>query len=596
MRTPFVLLKFVAKALANAIGGGIVGDMMVEVLPAVAKDVWDWWKKDRTDEQRRTDIEAVAQARREDLIQPISVIVQEVLPDRPIEVQQAVATYLSEVPTSIRRSLRRPSDPSGTTVIASMVPNGAEDLLRLLPTRLPRFKPGSRPLIGVDWVLEQLLGVGGFGEVWKATNPHLSSVEPVALKFCLDPTAAKILRNEAAVIDRVAQQGKHPGIVQLLHTYLSAEIPCLEYAYIEGGDLAGLILEWHQTKRGPTPDQAARVIHRLAEIVGFAHRLNPPIVHRDLKPANILVQRSSDGKIQFKVADFGIGGVAVGQAIRETSRGTSRGGFLTSALNGTCTPLYASPQQMRGDPPDPRDDVYSLGVIWYQLLTGDLVNGCPRGSRWRDRLSEKGMPSEMAGLLERCFEERPDDRPWDAAELARLLKSTLDLGTTETGKRTKISEKPPSEKTIPGIDVDAEVLVKQVFPKIPTRIKMMGKWVDSKEVWDVVGDVEIEGRRVRGRMRYTLRQCSPTAPASWKSRVGDSAVEFVEGTLDFECLTLHSIKADDPTLLYGIKVDDATSLLTSETTISFTQDWRLFEGKTISRWGKSIIRIREKFD
>jgi serine/threonine protein kinase len=250
----------------------------------------------------------------------------------------------------------------------------------------------------------------------------MSSKKPVALKFCLDPAAAKVLRNEAAVLDRVMGQGKHPGIVQLLDTHLKAETPCLEYEYVDGGDLTGLIQEWHRAKGGPTPHQAAKVILRLAEIMGFAHRLKPdPIVHRDLKPANILVQRTAEGEAHFKVADFGIGGVAVGQAIRETSRGTTRGRFLTSALHGSYTPLYASPQQMRGEPPDPRDDVYSLGVIWYQLLTGELAAGRPGGARWRKKLAEQGMPPEMAELLECCFEDNPDDRPQDAYALANQI-------------------------------------------------------------------------------------------------------------------------------------------------------------------------------
>lgn len=420
-----------------------------------------------------------------------------------------------------------------------------------------------------------------------------------------------------------------------------------------------MIQEWHQTKNGPTPAQAAKVILRLAEIVGFAHRLNPPIVHRDLKPANILVQRSGDGKIQFKVADFGIGGVAVGQAIRETSHGTSRGGFLTSAVHGAYTPLYASPQQMRGEPPDTRDDVYSLGVIWYQLLTGDLASGCPTGSRWRTRLSEQGMRSETVELLEHCFEDTPDDRPSDAAELARLLKGITERSSSPS--RIRLSVWPPSltmatgssEQVVVRVDrenfdgsltvsvenlpatlnartspipirgtvtqvlltadnnalpktINAHIVARgdgvqdtvmlpvHVIPKpdppaqpvknppegqAPRRIKMMGKWVDANEVWDLLGDVEIEGSRVRGRMRYTLVQCSPTAPASWKSRVGESAVEEVEGMLNSECLTLRGLNVSDPTLL-----------LTSETTIIFTHQWRMFEGKTISRSGKSIIR------
>src|SRR5437660_61495 len=83
----------------------------------------------------------------------------------------------------------------------------------LLPARLPHFKVGDRPAGIGDWELEELLGVGGFGEVWKARNANLP--DPVALKFCLDPQAAAVLRNEAALLGRVMHQGRHPGIVRL---------------------------------------------------------------------------------------------------------------------------------------------------------------------------------------------------------------------------------------------------------------------------------------------------------------------------------------------------------------------------------------------
>jgi serine/threonine protein kinase len=74
---------------------------------------------------------------------------------------------------------------------------------------------------------------------------------------------------------------------------------------------------------------------QLAEIVALAHKLNPPIVHRDLKPANILVKRTPEETTAFKIADFGIGGVAANQIPRESARGTTQGRFLVSAVRGS---------------------------------------------------------------------------------------------------------------------------------------------------------------------------------------------------------------------------------------------------------------------
>ena len=367
MPSAFLLLKCIGKAAANFVGGGVAGDVLFEVLPDVAEGAWKWWYAERNVEQRRQDMAEVAAATPAEIRLRMASIVLEIAADKPEVNREALEIYLSLIPGQVRRSLRRPSDPSGTTVAFEMLPAKAEDLLAILPGKLPRFEPGDHPLAGVDWELEELLGVGGFGEVWKARHSMLSSVEPVALKFCLDASTAQYLRNEAAVLDRVMRQGRHPGMVTLQHTYLSSETPCLEYEYIAGGDLAGMIADWHKGGNRPSLADISRVFLKLARIIAHAHDQNPPIVHRDLKPANILVQTTDTGP-QLKVADFGIGGVASRQAIAQNTRGTTRGLFLATALRGSCTPLYAGPQQMRGEAPDPRDDVYSLGVVWYQML------------------------------------------------------------------------------------------------------------------------------------------------------------------------------------------------------------------------------------
>ncbi len=137
--------------------------------------------------------------------------------------------YMAQVPGVLGRSLRRQSDPAGRTVPVDIVLARPEDLARLLPQGMPRFRPGDAPLPGLDLRLDSLLGVGGFGEVWKAWNPRQPHKAPVAVKFCLDVAAGKTLHQEARLLDRVESEAKHPGIVPLLQTCLDADPPFLIY-------------------------------------------------------------------------------------------------------------------------------------------------------------------------------------------------------------------------------------------------------------------------------------------------------------------------------------------------------------------------------
>jgi HEAT repeat protein len=422
------LLKCLARAIAKH-GSKLISQVFpwAEALYEIAADAYQDYRQDQQHDDLRAEVQALAQAPPEQVRQEVRTAVQVAAGDQPADVQRTIVAYLNQVPAMVRRSLRRPSDPTGTTVPAALAFRGPDDLLPFLPPRPPRFKRGDRPLPGVDWVLEEPLGVGGFGEVWKARHAHLRSKPPVALKFCLDAAAAPALRNEAGILDRVMQHGRHPGIVPLLQTYLSAEPPCLEYEYVEGDNLMALIREWHQ--RGQMkPDTATRLVLQLAETVAFAHQASPPIVHGDLKPANILVRRTKEGKIALRVTDFGIGGLAAARAALETRKASrSRHELLTEAVRGDYTPLYASLEQMKrrpGESPDPRDDVHALGVVWYQLVTGDMeMLSVPPD--WKEQLEQRGLAAGLVNLLRACISRKAEARPASAVAVAQRLRAAL---------------------------------------------------------------------------------------------------------------------------------------------------------------------------
>ncbi len=404
------VVKYGLKALMDVVPFG-------SVLQDIAKDAWEAHRKTPNGSSLAADIQAAAVASPAEVKQAVAEAVEANANELPlVEERQALAAYLTQVPAMIRHSLRRPSDPSGTTVPSTLSLNKPQDIVPLLPARGPRFKSGDRP--HGHWVLEELLGVGGFGEVWRARHPSDESL-CVALKFCLDGKAADSLRNEAKALGRVRKVGRHDGIVKLLNFYEDDPF-CLEYEYVEGGDLTGLIREMHQ-KSSPSLHNVARWMLSLTKTVSFVHSLQPPLVHRDLKPANILVQRGTGNTFRLRIADFGISELAAKQALSEGANNTQ----ITVGVGGY-TALYASPQQIAGEPADPRDDVHALGVIWRQMLTGDLNKGRPAGSGWKVPLRLRGMKELMLELLEQCMDDVAEVRPADATDLATRLETIVD--------------------------------------------------------------------------------------------------------------------------------------------------------------------------
>lgn len=263
--------------------------------------------------------------------------------------------------------------------------------------------------------VERVLGVGGMGIVVAAT--HLQLDQRVALKFLL-PTAL----GNAEVVARFAREARAAVRIQSEHVArvidvgtLTTGSPYMVMEYLEGGDLSTTL-----ETRGRLPvAEAVTYLLQACEAIAEAHSMG--VVHRDLKPANLFLAQRTGRDPMVKVLDFGIS---------KTSDGATSGLTQTSAVMGS--PLYMSPEQMMSSRDvDLRTDIWSLGVILYELLvgqppfSGDTMAQVVFMVTNRDAplVSEKraDLPPGLVEIVRRCLRRDPSERYANVAELARAL-------------------------------------------------------------------------------------------------------------------------------------------------------------------------------
>ena len=259
---------------------------------------------------------------------------------------------------------------------------------------------------GHNWVLERFLGMGTFGEVWLARNNKAPKLPPRAYKFFTHEGAGVWLQQEADSLSSLMQKlGDQPGIVQLLDVGVAdQEYPFLGFEYVGGGSLEDWILEDADAR---VPLRLNDVVSGIVRAVAAAHRQN--VIHRDLKPANILL--TAGPNVYPRITDFGLA-LADGPA-----GGSVAGASLGLAQVGT--PMYWPPEAQRLDllRKPAQDDVFALGVIWYQLLVGKLERP---PYDFEEELRAGGQDSHTIRLLSRCL-AHPDRRLSNAVELAAAL-------------------------------------------------------------------------------------------------------------------------------------------------------------------------------
>ncbi len=293
----------------------------------------------------------------------------------------------------------------------------------------PGTRLGAYELVGT-------LGAGGMGEVHRAHDTRLG--RDVALKVLPEEVASspeRLARFEREA--RIVASLNHPNIVTLHSIEEAAGVRFLTMELVEGRNLADLIVP------GGLPlAQVLDLMIPLADSLGAAHEKG--VVHRDLKPANVMV--THEGRV--KVLDFGVAKLMTAEASATRTGSDDMSSTLSTAGEMVGTVSYMAPEQIFGEAVDARTDLFSLGILIFELLTGKRPFGGK--SLWEVAAAimredpppltsvRPEVPADLERVVSRCLEKQPEDRFQSAGELAsevRAIQRTLERGAMPAARR-----------------------------------------------------------------------------------------------------------------------------------------------------------------
>jgi hypothetical protein len=293
------------------------------------------------------------------------------------------------------------------------------------------------------YILRRILGRGGMGIVWLAWDEKLE--EEIALKFMpemvrLDDAGIQDLKRET----RKSLRLTHANIVRIRDFVEDGNSAAIAMEYVDGPTLSSLRIQ--QPGHVFTPEQLVPWLRQFAAALTYAHD-HEKVVHRDLKPANLML----NSRNQLKVADFGISSSVTDSVSRMSMKAGSSG-----------SPPYMSPQQVMGDPPQPSDDIYSLGATVYELLTGkppfhsgsifaqikDKIPAPMSQKRAELGVTEGGEISDLwDAVVARCLAKDPAERPQNAQQMLDWLEGREEMpslaGENAPPPEMPLPEEPP---------------------------------------------------------------------------------------------------------------------------------------------------------
>ena len=366
------------------------------------------------------------------------------------------------------------------------------------------------------------LGKGGMGEVYRANDLRLG--QTVALKFLpettsRDPAMLARFYNEV----RIARQVTHPNVCRVFDIGEVDGQPFLSMQFVDGENLASLLV---RIGRLPS-DKAVEISRKLCAGLAAAH--SQGVLHRDLKPANIMI----DGRGQVLIADFGLSGLA---------------GEIQDHDIKSGTPAYMSPEQLAGKEVTVRSDIYSLGLVMYEMFTGRSAFQAETLADLR-RLREESRPADISSkardvdpaverVIERCLDPDPAKRPASALAISAALPGgdplAAALAAGETPSPEMVAAAGEKEGTRPAI---AAGLLAAILLSLGVAV-----FFHSRQVLLSKMNLDLPPDALAAQARKTIEQFGYTGP------VADRAwgYDYNSGYLNY--LQEHKTKLDWQTL------------------------------------------------
>jgi len=297
-----------------------------------------------------------------------------------------------------------------------------------------------------NYRIEALLGTGGMGQVYRANHALLNRQAAIKVMHAN-------LASDATFQARFIQEAKsvaalnHPNIVQIYDFGEQGGRYYLVMELVSGGSVRGLMQQRATSGRGRSLNDDVDLIRQAADALAYAHLSG--MVHRDIKPDNLLLQSDSTSpgnrNYTVKVTDFGLARLA-------------SGGVLTATGVTMGTPAYMSPEQCQGIDLDGRSDIYSLGVVLYEMVAGippfevkslsDAVHKHVYLAPPSPRQTKSDIPATLEQIILRCLAKKPEDRYRTASELSAALR-------TFTGNTVPVNVPPVGQVKAPPVQAAA---------------------------------------------------------------------------------------------------------------------------------------------